>query len=287
MGVKSYECEGQMNIFDFIKPECSFSGHTCNKQELWKVADTLDELQCPHVCCRFCNTKNCGARCNGSEEPKPFMNEPEDPKEITDDYIRENPTCFYVFGHYLDRAAGWHKMPEELPAFDSWRLIDVVLFGKKTGTAWMEHEKWEAQYWAFRSIDDRRNAETTEVLAWKLSELENTQDLENVTLEELNKKITEKIGIKFEENPKYPGEYVAKIKGGYTLEFSFSTYMTEDGGDGKKTILLGWSNKKGEGGGSPGDSIEEAVDYFKKALRRIEEDKQKKSKMHGSEVEHE
>ena len=61
-------------------------------------------------------------------------------------------------------------MPEELPAFDSWRLIDVVLFGKKTGTAWMEHEKWEAQYWAFRSIDDRRNAETTEVLAWKISD---------------------------------------------------------------------------------------------------------------------
>lgn len=267
--LKNYECEGQITIFDWLKEKdkiCDFSGHSCNKTELWKIANTLDELQCPHVCCRKCNTQLCGARCNGSEEPKPSE----------DDYIRENPTCFYVFGHYLDRAAGWHKMPEELPAFDSWRLIDVVLFGKKTGTAWMEHEKWEAQYWAFRSIDDRRNAETTEVLAWKLSKLENTQDLENVTLEELNKKITEKIGIKFEENPKYPGEYIAKIKGGYTLEFSFSTYMTEDGGDGKKTILLGWSNKKGEGGGSPGDSIEEAVDYFKKALRRIEEDKHKK-----------
>lgn len=49
---------------------CTFSGHTCNKSELWKVADTLDELQCPHVCCRKCNTKACGARCNGSEEPK-------------------------------------------------------------------------------------------------------------------------------------------------------------------------------------------------------------------------
>lgn len=49
---------------------CTFSMHTCNKSELWKVADTLDELQCPHVCCRKCNTKACGARCNGSEEPK-------------------------------------------------------------------------------------------------------------------------------------------------------------------------------------------------------------------------
>ena len=94
-----------------------------------------------------------------------FIQEP----EIKDDYIKENPTCFYVLGHYLDRAHGWHKMPEELPTFNSWFLIDVVLFGKKTGTAWMEHEKWEAQYWAFRSVDDRRNAETTEILAWKLA----------------------------------------------------------------------------------------------------------------------
>ena len=112
-----YECEGQLSIFDVIKPK----------------------------------------------EP-----------EITDDYIRENPTCFYVFGHYLDRATGWHKMPEELPNFVTWQLIDVVLFGKKTSTAWMEHEKWEAKDWAFRSVDDRRNMETTEILAWKLSAQEET-----------------------------------------------------------------------------------------------------------------
>lgn len=49
---------------------CKHSGHTCNKQELWKIADTLDEIMCPHVCCRSCNTRLCGARCNGSEEPK-------------------------------------------------------------------------------------------------------------------------------------------------------------------------------------------------------------------------
>lgn len=92
--------------------------------------------------------------------------------EITDDYIRENPTCFYVLGHYLDSAQGWHKVPEELPNFTTWQLIDVVLFGKQTGTAWMEHEKWEAKDWVFRSVDDRRNTETTEVLAWKLSDKE-------------------------------------------------------------------------------------------------------------------
>lgn len=62
-----YECHWWREI----KPiECQFSGHSCNKAELWKIADTLDELMCPHVCCRKCNTKMCGARCNGSAELK-------------------------------------------------------------------------------------------------------------------------------------------------------------------------------------------------------------------------
>ena len=53
------------------RKECSYSGHTCNKAELWKIADSLDDLICPHVCCRKCNTRLCGARCNGSEEKVP------------------------------------------------------------------------------------------------------------------------------------------------------------------------------------------------------------------------
>lgn len=150
-----------MTIFDFLKPEpvvCKFSEHTCNKQNLWEIADTLDDIKCPRVCCRKCDVRHCGARCNGSEEPKPSE----------DDYIREHPTCFYVFGHYLDREQGWHKMPEELPTFSEWTAVDVVLFGKKTGTPWMEHGKWEAKDWTFRSIDQRRDTESTEILAWKI-----------------------------------------------------------------------------------------------------------------------
>ncbi|MBR2555389.1 MAG: hypothetical protein IKE94_11045 [Aeriscardovia sp.] len=157
------QIEGQISMFEYLDSlpkECSFSGHTCNKKNLWEVADTLDELQCPHVCCRQCNTRNCGARCNGSEEPKPSE----------DDYIRENPTCFYVFGYYLDKAAGWHKVPDELPVFKAWTPVDVVLFGKKTGTPWMECDKWEAKDWAFRSIDDRGKNESVEVMAWKISD---------------------------------------------------------------------------------------------------------------------
>lgn len=163
--LQSYECDGQLDIFDWLKAtqpkECNFSGHTCNKKELWKVAHTLDDIECPETCCRNCKVKMCGARCNGSEEPK---------EEITDEYIKENPTCFYVFGHYLDREDGWHKVPEELPTFTEWKTIDVVIFGKKTGTVWMEHEKWEAKDWSFRSKEVRRETESTEILAWKVSD---------------------------------------------------------------------------------------------------------------------
>lgn len=78
-------------------PFCEHSKHSCNKKELWKVADTLDETQCPHVCCRMCNTRNCGARCNGSEEPKPIEEKvyPLDIKGICDDPYC--PQCGYAF----------------------------------------------------------------------------------------------------------------------------------------------------------------------------------------------
>lgn len=91
-------------------------------------------------------------------------------REPQDDYIRENPTCFYVFGHYLDRLEGWHKMPQELPEMASWHLVDVVAYGKKIGTVCMEHGKWEAKHWTFRSVGERRNCEEIDILAWKLSD---------------------------------------------------------------------------------------------------------------------
>ena len=65
----------QMTIFDLLKEEpkeiiCKHSGHTCNKEELWKIAESFDDLLCHKVCCRQCHSKLCGARCNGSKEPE-------------------------------------------------------------------------------------------------------------------------------------------------------------------------------------------------------------------------
>lgn len=82
-------------IYWRIKPQkiCNFSGHSCNKKELWEIADSLDELQCPHVCCRQCNTRNCGARCNGSTEPEKVY--PLDIRGICDDPYC--PQCGYPF----------------------------------------------------------------------------------------------------------------------------------------------------------------------------------------------
>lgn len=62
-----------MTIFDYLKiqsAECGFSGHTCNKTELWRIADEFDDITCPRTCCRNCDVRLCGVRCNGSEEPK-------------------------------------------------------------------------------------------------------------------------------------------------------------------------------------------------------------------------
>ena len=154
--LENYECDGQLSF----APNGNIS-------------------PCPYI--RDCNTYGIG--CQGTsywckrfdKAPEPFMNPPEEPKqEIKDDYIRENPTCFYVFGHYLDSAEGWHKVPDQLPTFTEWTLVNVVVFGKKTGTAWMEHGKWEAKDWTFRSVDERRNTETTEVLAWCIADKEDT-----------------------------------------------------------------------------------------------------------------
>ena len=73
----SGQIDGQLSFFDIfprseIEPEtvpkvCKYSASSCNKEEKWKVAtELMDEVFCPHVCCRLCTNTTCGARCNGA-----------------------------------------------------------------------------------------------------------------------------------------------------------------------------------------------------------------------------
>lgn len=153
MKLDNYECDGQMSIFEFMKEP---------KEEPQKNYELPCDT-CGHDIQDCCDYDNINDYCVMGNKWVPKKNE-------TDDYIKENPTCFYVFGHYLDREEGWHKVPEELPTFTTWSLIDVVIFGQKSGTVWMEHGEWEAKDWTFRSMEDKRKTETLEILAWKLSD---------------------------------------------------------------------------------------------------------------------
>lgn len=111
------------------KPEekiCKLSNHTCNKKELWKVADTFDDIICPHVCCNMCSEKLCGARCNGSQTPKekPLCSKAEEceayplgcggtiePCRFGGPFNWSNKTEKSKEDVHIDRAGREHKVP--------------------------------------------------------------------------------------------------------------------------------------------------------------------------------
>lgn len=78
---KYTECSknGYSNFESKEKTICQYSKHECNKENLWKVADSLDGIECERKCCRLCEMRMlCGARCNGADNMK---NTNEDQKE--------------------------------------------------------------------------------------------------------------------------------------------------------------------------------------------------------------
>lgn len=97
--------------------ECKHSGHTCNREELWKIAESL-EVDCIQQCCRNCKVRLCGARCNGSEEPEAkiypvdirgYMDDGYCPvcNLNLDDLIERCPSC----GNIMDWSR-WRKINE-------------------------------------------------------------------------------------------------------------------------------------------------------------------------------
>lgn len=84
---------------------CKHSEHTCNKEELWKVAEDIGE-DCPKSCCRSCSNKNCGARCNGA--PK------EQTKACADCINWMEAGCIVNnnFSRYHKYDADWASLPK-------------------------------------------------------------------------------------------------------------------------------------------------------------------------------
>ena len=69
---------------------CEYSKHSCNKENLWKIAESLDE-ECPMTCCRNCNNIQCGARCNGAEQKK------QTPRKSKLSILERHPRTIEVF----------------------------------------------------------------------------------------------------------------------------------------------------------------------------------------------
>lgn len=106
------------------KPVCTFSGHSCNKKELWNVAQSLDNVFCPHVCCRKCSDRQCGARCNGADVPKQDqwndieVIQPEEGQFCLFEYLwtmhQKEDSKGQCTGWWKDGKVSWLNMPYDI-----------------------------------------------------------------------------------------------------------------------------------------------------------------------------
>lgn len=117
------QIQGQITISEYLSSLkiCEYSGHTCNKRNLWDVAITLDDVICPLKCCRQCQELLCGARCNGAEV-KVY---PLDIRGLCDDAFC--PKCGYMFTDYgTESEVDCEKCPEcgIRVSWDLWHRIN-------------------------------------------------------------------------------------------------------------------------------------------------------------------
>lgn len=260
MITNDYQCVGQMNIWDYLSSTttCDHSGHTCNKKELWKVADSLDELQCPHVCCRKCNTKMCGARCNGSEEPMP--------KAEPDDSICEG--C--KWREHKDRELN----VDEYGQTWVYRCPGTACMNWKTGTPLnLTAQKPDHQ----------------EVIWYEPEEVIYCFNRDFLPpLEKVVEIMTDWFGIKFKKTEfEYKGEVTNTVyqykRGKSVIELDEGIYS---GGayEGRRFIGVSWNApKEGTAGGSL--NLWEVERALQRALQRAEEYKNKKVKKEDDDAE--
>lgn len=123
--IKSY-IEKESKKADKEKPICKFSGHSCNKKELWNVAQSLDNVFCPHVCCRKCSDRQCGARCNGADVQISEQNQWNNLEQVKPE---EGQFCLFEYlwtmhqkedskgqctGWWKDGKVNWLNMPYDI-----------------------------------------------------------------------------------------------------------------------------------------------------------------------------
>lgn len=94
---------------------------------------------------------------------------------------------------------------------------------------------------------------------------EENYDIQSMTTEDMARVVGNAIGYQFKPSG-WEDEYEVKIKK-LTLSIHKSHYLcdTKDRKEGSPIIGCGWSENTG-GGGSPIDSVEDAIKYFKRVL---------------------
>ena len=117
--------------------------------------------------------------------------------------------------------------------------------------------------------------------------LPSEEDLDTLDEYGMIRRVEEGTGLKFTEDktaPSWLGSryFAAKVK---KVEFEcyYSTYFPEVTWRKNKTlrfISCGWASKT-SGQGSPCDTVEEAIDFFKRAFARLDEGT-KKEREHGN-----
>ena len=89
------------------------------------------------------------------------------------------------------------------------------------------------------------------------------QSLEDMTDDEIVRKIEEGTGLKFWLNTRFGNYYETKVRG-VTFYIHMSRYDLDDNQN--RFIGVGW-DKKSEGASAPRDSVKEAIDWIKTQIR--------------------
>lgn len=101
---------------------------------------------------------------------------------------------------------------------------------------------------------------------------EATPDWHQMSLKEIAAYIGEKTGLTFIPDTRFHGDfndYIAYKTSKLFFTIGLSTYTTLDERNGQTFISVGWEDKKDiAGGGSPCDTLEEAINFFNYRIRR-------------------